>query len=203
MKNNFKNVKYIMEEWRNIDGFENYEVSSEGRVRSLDHEVEQLGKGGVVASRIIKGRMLKSEEDKGGYLRVNLYKKGKQYHKTIHRLVAKAFLHNENSLPEVNHKDENKTNNFVFINEDGTIDYEKSNLEWCTAKYNSNYGTRNQRAAKAKSKQVGQYTLDGTLVKVWESTNEADRNGFSKGHVAECCRGEHQYYKNYKWQYIN
>ena len=67
-----------------------------------------------------------------GYLRVH-YKGVCQY---VHRLVAKLFISNPDNLPQVNHKDENKLNNYV------------DNLEWCTAKYNCNYDTRNIRQSE-------------------------------------------------------
>ena len=60
----------------------------------------------------------------------------------IHRLVALAFLDNPNNYPQINHKDENKLNNCV------------DNLEWCDAKYNINYGTRNDRMAKTQSRKI-------------------------------------------------
>lgn len=102
-------------EWKKIKGFNNYEVSNEGEVRNID-----------------TGKVLK-QEDNRGYLRVILYVNGKKTHKKIHRLVAEAFIPNPDNKPQVNHIDENKKNNSV------------GNLEWATAKENSNYGTRTQR----------------------------------------------------------
>ena len=67
------------------------------------------------------------------YKRVNLCINGVGHKKTIHRLVAEAFIPNPNNYPCINHKDENKENNNA------------NNLEWCTYKYNSNYGTCRER----------------------------------------------------------
>ena len=106
------------------------------------------------------------------------------------------FLDNPENLPQVNHKDEDKHNNCA------------ENLEWCSAEYNTNYGTRNERMAKAqtnhpkKSKPVGQFSLDGKLIKVWPSTNEAGRNGFDGSCVSACCRGEQKTHKTYTWRYL-
>ena len=114
----------MIEEWRPIEGYEGlYEVSNLGRVRSLDR----------FYYRLHKGKVLSPTKDRYGYLTVTLNCNGKSKTIKIHRLVAQAFLPNPDNLPQVNHKDEDKTNNNV------------DNLEWCTAKYNVNFGTRQER----------------------------------------------------------
>ena len=116
--------------WRPIEGYEGlYEVSSYGRVRSLDKYV----KCDYEKYRLHKGKVLSPGKDKDGYLSVVLSCNGKLHLKKIHRLVAEAFIPNPDNLPQVNHKDEDKTNNRV------------DNLEWCNRKYNCNYGSRNIR----------------------------------------------------------
>ena len=117
-----------MEEiWKDIEGYEGlYEVSSYGRVRSLGQFVNH--NYGGYAYR--KGRLLKPGLGSRGYLSVTLSKNGIQKQYTVHRLVAQAFIENPDNLPQVNHKDEDRTNNNV------------TNLEWCDAKYNVNYGNR-------------------------------------------------------------
>lgn len=109
-----------MEVWKAIEGYEGlYEVSNLGRVRSLDH-YDSIG-------RFHAGVMLKPQLDsRKNYLHVNL--SGKSVN--VHRIVAKAFIDNPYNYEEINHKDEDKTNNRV------------SNLEWCTRKYNNNYGSK-------------------------------------------------------------
>lgn len=184
-----------MEEWRDIEGYEGlYQVSNYGNVKSLNYR------------RTGKEKMLSPNANNCGYLYVNLWKEGKMKYKQIHQLVAKAFIQNPLNLPQVNHKDENKTNNFVFVRQDGTVDQERSNLEWCTQGYNNNYGTRNKRAAEARingkrSKQVFQYSLDGTLVAIWPSTAECGRNGFYITNVSACCNGKRKTHKGYRWSY--
>ena len=119
----------MIEEWRPIEGYEGlYEVSSYGRVRSLDRYV----KNGC-SYRLHKGKVLSLLKGEYGYLQVNLHCNGKMYKKYVHRLVAETFLPNPDNLPEVNHKDEDKSNNRV------------DNLEWCNRKYNLSYGTRLER----------------------------------------------------------
>lgn len=109
---------YIMEEiWRPIEGYEGlYEVSSYGRIRSL-----------------MKSIILRPKKEPSGYLRCNLYLNKNMKTVSIHRLVAQAFIPNPDNLPQVNHMDEDKTNNRV------------DNLEWCDSKYNNDYGTRKER----------------------------------------------------------
>ena len=110
----------MKEIWKPIEGYEfSYEVSNLGRVRSIPH-IDSL-------ARIRHGMVLKPCFDsKGNYLHVSIGGKSRD----IHRLVAKAFLENPNNYEEVNHKDEDKTNNCV------------DNLEWCTHKYNNTYGSK-------------------------------------------------------------
>lgn len=175
------------EEWRPICGYEGlYEVSSLGRVKSLANEF------------LRKEKILKFGKMKNGYLYVNLCKEGKMKNCTVHRLVANAFIENTNNFKCVNHKDECKTNNCV------------NNLEWCTYQYNNTYRNFQQRrvantdwksVAEKKSKKVYQYSLDGTLVAIWESIAECGRNGFNQGNVSACCNGERNTHRGYIWSY--
>ena len=109
----------MTEQWRPIEGYEGlYEVSNLGRVKSL---------------KCGRERILKPQMKKKGYLQVGLRKEGKYKMFKVHRLVAQAFIPNPEGLPQINHKDENPSNNRV------------ENLEWCDSKYNNNYGTHNER----------------------------------------------------------
>lgn len=134
-----------MEIWRDVTGFVGlYQVSNYGNVRSLHNRHNNND----------KPFFLKQEIMRKGYYRVSLFKDGVSKRELTHRLVALAFIPNPHNLPYVNHKDENKTNNFVCLNKDGSINYEKSNLEWCTNDYNENYGTRNKRTGESRQKPV-------------------------------------------------
>ena len=180
----------MIEVFKSITGYEGlYEVSNFGEVRSLNYKhTGQM-------------RVMKPGKDGCGYLYVGLMKDSKRKFYTVHRLVATAFIENPYNLPEVNHIDEDKTNNVV------------SNLEWCTRTYNNNYGTRIERVSVVlrnepkRSKKVLQLTLDGKLVKEWESTQECGRNGFCQSVVAACCRNEYgkqgNVYKGYRWVYVD
>ena len=119
-----------MEEWKVIKGYENYAVSNYGNVKNIKTNYQ------------LKTRVNK----KTGYVQVEIRKDGKSRTFNCHRLVAIAFIDNPNNLEEVNHKDENKTNNHV------------DNLEWCDRKYNVNYGTHNERVSKTKKENPHIYT---------------------------------------------
>lgn len=158
-----------MEIWKNIEGFENlYQVSNYGRVKSLKYGKEKI---------------LKPFKDKDNYLRVILCKQGKPKLYLIHRLVAQAFIPNPNNYPQVNHKDEVKTNNCV------------SNLEFCTAKYNINYGTR----TKKTSKQV----LCVETGKIYSSLSEVYRQlGFAQSNISSVCNGLRNTCGGFHWRYV-
>ena len=121
------------EEWRPIEGYEGlYEISSYGKVRSLDRYDNR--------NCFRKGKVLSPVKNKDGYLQVNLCCNGKYKMFLVHRLVAQAFILNPDNLPEINHKDENPGNNNV------------DNLEWCNRKYNINYGSRKDKERDTKIK---------------------------------------------------
>ena len=170
-----------MEEiWKDIQGYEGlYMVSNLGRVKSLNYH--NTGKEGILKEYIDKRK-------NHHYHRVTLSKNGKTDRISVHVLVALVFIPNPNNLPEVNHKDENPHNNIV------------DNLEWCNRSYNINYGTRNKRVGKANCKTVYQLTLNGELVKIWESSYEvAHQLGYSHSLISRCCRGKGKTAYGYKW----
>lgn len=157
----FTEEELSTEVWKDVVGYEGlYKVSSLGRVRSLDRVVTH--KNG--RKRLFKGKLL--TPFKNEYFMVVLSKNGKKSSSNIHRLVAQAFIPNTNNLPEVNHKDEDKTNNRL------------SNLEWCTRKYNINYGTAIERSVKTrknnyKNKLVKEYRASKVKSKVKRKKEKA------------------------------
>ena len=105
----------MIEIWKPVKGFENYEVSNLGQVKSLNY------------NRTKEAKILRLCKNKDGYLTVTLYKNGKGYAKKVHRLVTAAFIPNPEGKTEVNHIDGNKTNNRV------------ENLEWATHSENMHH----------------------------------------------------------------
>lgn len=175
-------------EWRPVVGYEGlYEVNNLGEVRSLDRTDIRTN-----SIRPLKGKILKPIQI-GDYLTVHLSKNGIKRHCRIHCLVAKAFLPNPDNLPQVNHKDEDKTNNRA------------SNLEWCTSEYNVNYGTGIERRVAMHrnnklSGKVYQYTLDGEFIREWPSVKEISRTtGYSYGYLIQVLSGKHKTAYGYKW----
>lgn len=156
--------------WKDIAGYEGkYQVSNRGRVKSLNY------------NRTGQERILKVGNVGNGYLGVILYKNGKIKRCKIHRLVTTAFIPNPDNLPEVNHKDKNKTNNCV------------DNLEWCTTQYNIDY---------SKSKQViGIHKVTGLILE-FSSTMEAERiTNIPNGNISKCCKGRRKSAGGYIWMY--
>lgn len=168
------NKEQMIEIWKDIEDYEGlYQVSNLGNVKSL-------GNGN---SNNSKERILKPAKLKDGYLEVSLSKQGKVKCYTIHRLVAEAFIDNSQNLPQVNHKDEDKTNNQV------------TNLEFCDAKYNINFGSRIQRISK-------QVLCIETGV-IYPSTNEVYRRlGFSQGNISSACNGKRKTAYKFHWKYV-
>ena len=166
----------MTEIWCPINGYGGlYEVSDQGRVRSL---------------KFGKERILKPVRSTCGYLQVSLCKNGEMNNFLIHRLVSQTFIPNPDNLPQVNHKDEDKENNYV------------QNLEWCDKKYNNNYGTRTQRASMKISKPVLQYTKSGEFVKEWKSATDVQRTlGYFQNNIASCCTGKLKSAYNFIWKY--
>lgn len=189
-----------LEEWRDIKGYEGlYQISSYGRVQSSKR------KGNL-------GGTIKTSLSNGGYPQAHLCKNSVRKTFLVHRLVALAFLDNPNNYPEVNHKDERKTNNCAW------------NLEFCTRLYNVHYGTGRKRAAanhdykasaikaaahhdyaevgRKQAKPILQLSKDGEVIKCWESGQEIKRQlGFSSGNISSACHGKIKSVYGYKWKF--
>jgi hypothetical protein len=142
----------------------------------------------------IKGHLLKLQLNRNAYYYVGLSKNNAKKLFKVHRLVAQAFIPNPDNLPFVNHKDENPKNN-VF-----------SNLEWCTCAYNNVYGSACYKRMISNGTPINQYTIDGELVRQFNSTSEAGRYlGISKSKIIDSCKQirKKPTYKGYVWRYAD
>lgn len=177
-----------MEIWKPVVGYETkYEVSNYGRVRSIARNVWN-GKCYFWKD----GQILYERISNSGYKMVRV----DGANRYIHRLVASAFIENPNNLPQVNHKDENKMNNDV------------SNLEWCTAKYNSNYGTGIERArikhigVMVNNKPINQYTKDGVFIARYESATIASKLvRVDNSRICKVANGRSKYAGGFIWRW--
>lgn len=161
-----------MELWKNIVGFDGYQVSSWGRVKSY--------------KTYKSGKMLKIRINDRGYSVVPLRKNGKKFLKTVHRLVLENFnpIKNMNQL-EVNHKDENKQNNSL------------DNLEWMTHIQNVNYGTAKLRKSKSQSEKV--ICIDTGIV--YDSMRIAsETTGINYGNISSACNHRIKTAGGYHWE---
>lgn len=174
------------ETWKDVIGYEGlYQVSSFGRIKSLARK-QWNGKVWFWAEeRILVQSFCKD------YAKINLYKNHKSYTYRVHNLVAIAFITNPNNYPCVNHKDENKRNNRA------------DNLEHCTYKYNSNYGTIKERRSDSSSIPIVQKTPDGETINVYKSRREAQREtGVHNVHISACVHGKQKSAGGYIWENI-
>ena len=158
---------------KDIKGYEGlYAITPEGEVWSYKRK-----------------KFLTPIDDGDGYFQVILYKDGKMKHYRTHRLVADAYIPNPDNLPQVNHRDENKTNNCL------------QNLEWCDAKYNTNYGTCITKRSNSCKKPILQYDLDGNFIREWSSATDVGRE--VKPNICRCLKGKTKTAYNFIWKYKN
>lgn len=173
--------------WKDIPGYEGvYQVSTFGNVDSLNYN--HTGKR---ARRIPR-------TGRGGYLYLNLHKNGKTKTMKIHRLVALAFLPNNENLPQINHKDENKANNRV------------ENLEWCDSSYNNKYGSRPRKVLDAyrrngscvAERPVIKIDKFGTIIDEYISISDAARQeGVRRETLRDCVLGRSKTCHGFIWKY--
>lgn len=174
--------------WKDIKDYNGlYQISNLGRVKSL----------GNSATRKEKIRKLKT--DKKGYYIINLFKNGKTKNYRVHRLVAEAFIPNPENKPEIDHINTIRCDNRV------------ENLRWVTPKENKNnpltidkMKTSQLGSKHWKSKPIIQYSMNGDIVNIWESSMIIERtNGWANSHIWSACRDNNKTAYNHKWRYLN
>ena len=186
-----KILKYLNEEWRNINGFRTYMVSNFGRVKRKS-TISKNRWGNFIKEE----HLIEPYKDTSGYLQVKLYGENGSKILMVHRLVAFAFPEICGEWfdgAEINHKDENPANNYA------------ENLEWCNTKYNNNYGNRKSKCMVSmlnkNSKTVIQYSLKGEVLKVYPSAMQASREtGFCGATISYWCRNNTTT-SGYLWKY--
>lgn len=191
----------IEEIWKPIKGYEGlYEISSLGRVKSLERYVVFKG-----VKHLRKERVLKSGKNQYGYLYVVICNNNINKHKLIHRLVAETFIPNEHNKRTINHINGIKTDNRI------------ENLEWCTHKENIQKAWENglykisekqringKTRGKNNNKPVVQLDLENKVIKVWDSITEASNTlNINATAISNCARTKKSYNTagGYKWKY--
>jgi len=182
------------EVWKTIPHLNyNYAISNYGRMKSLSHITRQKYRGRVTRT---KTKIVRLTVTPYGYLEFRPMVDGKLGNERIHRLVAMMFIPNPGNLPYVNHKDENKQNNTI------------ENLEWCTAKYNTNYGTCQARRAKTlsdklteMSKIINQYDLKGNFIRSFQGKKSIIQTGLRYETVRRCCKRQQKTSGGYVYRF--
>lgn len=166
------------EVWKSHPDIPGIEVSTFGRVRTLDRVTSS-----EKMTRFQKGRILKQYSVAGGYLQVSIKADEKWAMKLVHRLVAQTFIDNPESLPQINHKDCNTRNNNV------------ENLEWCTPKYNCQYREKyGVSRTEAAGTPVFAINLSMLEVSRFETQHQASQAlGVSQGNISSVIKGRHKY----------
>ena len=148
-----------------------YQVSNLGRVKRLGY-TRSIFVNNKTQIMTFKDHVLKPIRHNNGYYADSLSKNNKHKIFLIHKLVAQAFIKNPNNYKCINHKDENKFNNYI------------DNLEWCNHKHNNNYGNHNKKIAKALSKKV----LCVETGIVYKSMVEVERQiGIAHNSISKVC----------------
>lgn len=159
-----------------IDGIEtHYSISDDGVIKN-----------------ILTNRILKQQKTKDYYYAVAIFINGKQKHCRVHRLVAQAFIPNPNNKPYVNHKNGDRGDNRV------------ENLEWCTPSENTQHAVNTGLLTPRNERSVVQYSLDGQLIKIFDSITQAaqETNSLTEK-IIMCCQKERLTHNGYQWRYIN
>ena len=165
----------MKEIWKDIIDYTGlYQVSNFGRIKSLKKE-----------------KIMKQRKDKDGYLLIDLHKNSKKKTFKVHRLVAQAFIPNPNNLLQINHIDEIKQNNSV------------NNLEWCSQKYNVNYGSCIKKSSEKHNKKILKCDLNGNPIKQYNSITEAsNENKCFISNISAVCRGKQKTAYGFIWKFI-
>lgn len=177
-----------------VDYTDMYEVSTFGHVRSVDR-VRQRKDGRYYRRRGVS----LTEIPRNGYLSVVLTKDNKSHFENIHQLVMNAFSPNPNPeiYTDINHIDEDKTNNRL------------DNLEWTTHRENVNHGTARERMKETMrtskhGRNIKQMDLNGNVIKIWKSANKASKElHINNTNLYRHLKGANKTCGGFRWEYCD
>lgn len=179
------------EEWRDVVGYEDfYQVSSIGRVKSKRDKTR-------IKDR--QDRIMCQKYDNKGYLRVNLHKDGVCKAELVSRLVAGAFIPNPDGLPQVGHDDDNRSNNHIS-NLYWTDSYENNRHNGKLERFHDAHNAKIDVIARKLSQKVRAIAMDGSHELMFDSMQEAGRNGFDNGKISMCVNGKRNSHRGYRWE---
>lgn len=178
-----------MEEiWKDIKGYEDlYQASNLGRIKSLARTTQYRH-----MKRVEKENIMQPQKGRGKYKLIALSKNGNQHMFQVHRLIWETFNGKIPKGMQVNHIDENPSNNKL------------DNLELTTPKDNCNYGNRNRNISKKLKKPIIQSTLDGQEIACWFSTRDASTElKINRTSITSCLTGRYKSAGGYIWRYAS
>lgn len=180
----------MTEIWKDVKGYEGrYQVSNLGRIKSV-----RAWRGNKYKKHYIKAeKLLNGSVGNTGYIYVNIDGKNR----TLHRMVAIAFIDNPENKAQVNHIDGNKLNNRI------------DNLEWCSNKENAIHARKNGLLSDRDNvcgikngKRIKQFDLDGNYIRTWNSAKKAGVTlNIDFSTIIKCCRGKRSKCGGYCWKY--
>ena len=181
----------MIEEWKTLEEYPDYEVSNMGNVRSKDKEIiDSWGRHYYKKGQNLKLQIQVGKKDHYAQVMVSVRKNRKWHRLIVARLVAKTFIPNPDNLPQVNHKDENSLNNCV------------DNLEWCDAHYNIHYKDKIQRGSYNKRLLIDVYDSSMNFIETIKGAVEASKKyNVSRQHICGCCKGRNKFAKGYHFEY--
>ncbi len=181
----------MTETWKTIEEYPEYEVSNYGNVRSIDRFfIDSLGRKYYKKGKILKLKIQKDNKYPYQQVMVCIWSNKKMHRLIVARLVAKAFIPNPQNLPQVNHIDENSLNN------------RSDNLEWCTCKYNVNYGNSIKKRSKNKCRSIDVYDSELNFIETLSSAIEVSKKyNISRSMISQCCNGYFKFAKGYHLEF--